>query len=86
MKEMFYTCQPMETDYPKALELTFEMINAKEQLLYASDWPHYDFDAPSVIWDLPFLDDQAKRNILCLNASEFSISRVRLSDTTERRA
>ncbi|MEX2455319.1 MAG: amidohydrolase family protein [Rhodospirillaceae bacterium] len=68
MKEMFYTCQPLETDHPKAVELTFEMINAKEQLLYASDWPHYDFDTPSVIWDLPFLDEQAKRNILGLNA------------------
>ena len=68
MKEMYYTCQPMETDHPKALELTFEMINARTQLLYASDWPHYDFDTPSVIWDLPFLDEQAKRNILGLNA------------------
>ena len=68
MKEMYYTCQPMETDHPKALELTFEMINAQTQLLYASDWPHYDFDTPSVIWDLPFLDEQVKRNILGLNA------------------
>lgn len=68
MKEMYYTCQPMETDHSKALELTFEMINARTQLLYASDWPHYDFDTPSVIWDLPFLDEQAKRNILGLNA------------------
>ena len=50
MKEMYYTCQPMETDHMKALEVTFEMINAKTQLLYASDWPHYDFDTPSVIW------------------------------------
>jgi predicted TIM-barrel fold metal-dependent hydrolase len=68
MKEMYYTCQPLETDHPKAVELTFEMINAKTQLMYASDWPHYDFDAPSVIWDLPFLDEEAKRNILGLNA------------------
>lgn len=68
MKEMYYTCQPMETDHRKALEVTFEMINAKTQLLYASDWPHYDFDTPSVIWDLPFIDEEAKRNILGLNA------------------
>ena len=69
MKEMYYTCQPMETDHPKALELTFEMINARTQLLYASDWPHWDFDPPAVIWDLPFLDEAAKRNILGLNAA-----------------
>ena len=52
----------------KAVELTFEMINAKTQLLYASDWPHYDFDTPSVIWDLPFLDEESKKNILGENA------------------
>jgi predicted TIM-barrel fold metal-dependent hydrolase len=69
MREMYYTCQPMETDYPKAVECTFEMINARTQLLYASDWPHWDFDTPSVIWDLPFLNEQDKRNILGLNAA-----------------
>lgn len=68
MREMYYTCQPMETDHPEALAVTLKMINAKEQLLYASDWPHWDFDAPNVIWDLPMLDDQAKKNILGENA------------------
>ena len=37
-------------------------------MLYASDWPHWDFDAPSVIFDLPFFDEEAKRNILGLTA------------------
>jgi predicted TIM-barrel fold metal-dependent hydrolase len=64
MREMYYTSQPLEDDHPKALELTFEMINAETQLLYSSDWPHWDFDPPTAIFDLPFLSDQAKRNIL----------------------
>jgi predicted TIM-barrel fold metal-dependent hydrolase len=64
MQEMYYTNQPMETDNLRALEVTFEMINAKTQLLYASDYPHWDFDSPGVICDLPFLDEDAKRNIL----------------------
>ena len=68
MAEMYYTSQPLETDNLKALELTFEMTNARTQLLYASDWPHWDFDPPSVIWDIPFLDDEARKNILGLNA------------------
>ena len=68
MREMYYTSQPMETDHPKAMELTFEMINAETQLLYSSDWPHWDFDPPSVIFDLPFLSEQGKRNILGENA------------------
>jgi predicted TIM-barrel fold metal-dependent hydrolase len=67
--EMYYTCQPMERTNMKMLEATFDSINAPTQLLYASDWPHWDFDLPTVISDLPFLDEQAKRNILGLNAA-----------------
>ncbi len=46
-----------------------EAINAETQLLFASDWPHWDFDPPSSITTLPFLSEQAKRNILGLNAA-----------------
>jgi len=46
-----------------------EAINADTQLLFASDWPHWDFDLPRTITNLPFLSEQAKRNILGLNAA-----------------
>lgn len=68
MRQMYYSNQPMEADNLRALEVTFEMINAKTQLLYSSDYPHWDFDSPSVIYDLPFLDEEAKKNILGENA------------------
>jgi uncharacterized protein len=69
MRNMFYTTQPMEmVNNREALELTFKMINADTQLLYSSDYPHWDMDLPSTIWDLPFLGEQAKRQILGLNA------------------
>jgi hypothetical protein len=64
MRQMYYSTQPMEAGNLKALEVTFEMINAKTQLLYSSDYPHWDFDLPSTIIDLPFLDDEGKRNVL----------------------
>ena len=44
------------------------MLNAETQLCYASDYPHWDMDLPSVIYDQPFLTEQAKRNILGGNA------------------
>jgi predicted TIM-barrel fold metal-dependent hydrolase len=69
MKEMFYTSQPMERPKdPAILEMTFKMINAETQLMYSSDYPHWDFDLPSVIYDLPFLSEAAKQNILGGNA------------------
>jgi hypothetical protein len=70
MRDMYYTSQPMEmVNNREALELTFRMINAETQLLYSSDYPHWDMDLPSVMWDLPFLTEQAKRQILGLNAA-----------------
>jgi uncharacterized protein len=54
----------MKTSNMKALQVALEMINAETQLLFASDWPHFDFDLPSEIYDLPFLTEQAERNIL----------------------
>ena len=64
MRDMYYSSQPMEIQDRQALECTFRMINAETQLLYSSDYPHWDFDLPSTIYDLPFLSEKAKHNIL----------------------
>jgi predicted TIM-barrel fold metal-dependent hydrolase len=86
MREMYYTSQPMEmVDNRKALQVTFEMINADTQLLYSSDYPHWDMDLPSTIYDLPFLSEQAKRNILGDNALRlFNLKPVRSPAKLER--
>jgi predicted TIM-barrel fold metal-dependent hydrolase len=34
----------------------------------ASDFPHWDFNLPSTVYDLPFLTERAKRRILGENA------------------
>ena len=64
MRDMYYSVQPMEIQDMGALETTFRMMDAENSLLYASDYPHWDFDLPSTIWDLPFLTDKARHNIL----------------------
>ena len=69
MRDMYYSTQPMEIQDLEMLEHTFRMINAETQLLYSSDYPHWDFDLPSTIYDLPFLSDRAKQNILGGNAA-----------------
>jgi hypothetical protein len=86
MREMYYSTQPMEmVNNREALELTFKMINAETQLMYASDYPHWDTDLPSTIYDLPFLAEQAKRNILGGNAKRvFNLEPV-ISEVKQRR-
>ncbi|HLY57106.1 MAG TPA: amidohydrolase family protein [Stellaceae bacterium] len=64
MRDMYYTSQPMEATDLALLEATFKAIRAESQLLYSSDWPHWDFDTPGRMASLPFLSEQAKRNIL----------------------
>ena len=80
MSDMYYTSQPLERTDLKLLEATMTKIKAETQLLYASDWPHWDFDPPSAITTLPFLSEQAKRNIMGLNAAKLfgiPVKRVR---------
>jgi predicted TIM-barrel fold metal-dependent hydrolase len=86
MREMHYSTQPMEmVNNREALELTFKMINAESQLMYASDYPHWDTDLPSTIYDLPFLSETAKRNILGGNAKRvFNLEPV-ISEVKQRR-
>src|SRR5579862_3336902 len=69
MREMFYSSQPLERSNIELTEATFKAMNAETQLLFASDWPHWDFDLPNSITTLPFLSEQAKRNILGFNAA-----------------
>ena len=68
-RDMYYASQPMEITDDEALRCTFRMIKADTQLLYASDYPHWDFDTPATIWDRPWLSEQAKHNILGGTAS-----------------
>ena len=78
MRDMHYTSQPLERSNMKLLESTMEAMGAETQLLYSSDWPHWDWDPPAAITTLPFLSERAKRNILGLNAARlFGIDTAR---------
>ena len=38
--------------------------------MWAWGFPQWNIDAPSALWALPFLNDEAKRNILCSTAKK----------------
>lgn len=70
MREMYFTTQPLEATNIRELQTTLEFINAYDHLLWSSDWPHWDWDPPQRIWDLPFISEEVKRNILGANAAK----------------
>lgn len=82
IREMYFSSQPMEQpERMDLLAMTFDIIDAENQLLYSSDYPHWDFNVPSVIYDLPFLTEKAKRRILGENAAELFGLPTRPPDT-----
>jgi predicted TIM-barrel fold metal-dependent hydrolase len=68
MRDMYYTSQPIENNDYALMESTMKAMNAETQLLFSSDYPHWDFNLPSTIYDLPFLSEEAKLRILGKNA------------------
>ncbi len=66
-----FTTQPMEEpENPKHLLYIFEMIGRDDFLMFATDYPHWDFDAPDRA--LPsVVAGELRQKIMCTNAQEF---------------
>ena len=90
IRDMYFTSQPIESvDNLGALRETFKMISARTQLLYSSDYPHWDMDLPNTIYDIPFLSEEEKRSILGENARRLfnldpTLSEPKLSRRAQR--
>jgi predicted TIM-barrel fold metal-dependent hydrolase len=68
MRDFFYTIQPIEhPDRPGQLQAIFDEVG-RSQILFGTDYPHWDFDMPRTIVELGFLSEEDKTNILALNA------------------
>ena len=69
MKERFwFSTQPLEEpDNPRDLVETIHHYDGEDRTLFASDWPHHDFDHPNAILKLP-MSPEMKRKIMGENA------------------
>lgn len=67
-RQLFYTTQPIEEPArTRDLVQTYHAVNGSSQIMFSSDYPHWDFDNPVVI--LPGRDHaELKRRILRENA------------------
>jgi predicted TIM-barrel fold metal-dependent hydrolase len=70
IRERFYFgTQPIEAPKDQRhLEMVFDAANGYEHFLYTSDYPHFDYDDPSAILRLRFLDRDQRAAILAGNA------------------
>jgi uncharacterized protein len=65
----YFATQPIEAPKDQRhLEMVFDAANGAEHFLFASDYPHFDYDDPSAILRLGFLDRDAKAAVLADNA------------------
>jgi predicted TIM-barrel fold metal-dependent hydrolase len=71
----FYSTQPIEEpdDHQQLLRL-FEMLHAERTVIFASDYPHWDFDNPLTAFS--FFPAALKRRIFVDNVLEFYGTRV----------
>lgn len=71
MGRFYYGTQPIEEpERRRDLVTMFELFDGENRAMFASDWPHHDFDHPQHMLGLPF-SPEARRKIMGLNAAAF---------------
>jgi predicted TIM-barrel fold metal-dependent hydrolase len=68
IRELYFATQPVEEPERRAdLVEIIRVYDGEETTVFASDWPHHDFDHPRAVFDLP-VSDLVKRKIMGANA------------------
>jgi predicted TIM-barrel fold metal-dependent hydrolase len=68
IKEMFFATQPIEEpDRMRDIATIISLFEGEDNVMFASDWPHHDFDHPSKVLQVP-LSDEVRRKIMGENA------------------
>ena len=67
-RQMWFCTQPLEEpDAPSQLVETMAHLGGADRIVFASDWPHHDFDHPRALVKLPLTPEQ-RRKIMGENA------------------
>ena len=74
--------QPVEQPPTRAdLKKFLEWLHADEILVYASDYPHWDWDNPKTV--LPGISPELRRRVFAENAIELYSRRLQMAGYTE---
>jgi uncharacterized protein len=70
LRDVWIGTQPIEEPADRRdLLKVMELFDGENKLLFASDWPHHDFDHPQYVSGLPFTDE-VRHKLMGLNAAE----------------
>jgi len=64
IRDFYFCTQPIEEMRKSHLKAFFDIMDGENTFMYASDWPHWDYDEPGAIADLPFLSEEGRRKIM----------------------
>jgi len=68
VRRMFFATQPIEEpEHLGDMATLLTLFGGEDSVVFASDWPHHDFDHPSKVLQIP-LSDEVRRKIMGQNA------------------
>jgi uncharacterized protein len=68
LKKMYFATQPVEEpENLKQLVTLMELYEGEDNTIFASDWPHHDFDHPMKVHQIPF-SNEVRRKVFGENA------------------
>ncbi len=68
LKKMYFATQPVEEpDDLGDLVTLMDLYDGEDNTIFASDWPHHDFDHPSKVHQIPF-SNEVRRKVFGENA------------------
>ena len=68
IRRMFFATQPIEEpEHIRVLANFISLFGLEDSIVYASDWPHHDFDHPNKVLQIP-VSDEVRRKIMAENA------------------
>ena len=68
INKFYFATQPLEEpENDQDLTDLIRIYNGESTTVFASDWPHHDFDQPRAFFDL-HISEEMKRKVMGLNA------------------
>ncbi len=72
LEKYYYATQPIgEPENPQDIVDLIRLYNGFKTTMFASDWPHHDFDHPRAVYKLPWPSEEVRRGVMGENALEF---------------